>query len=322
MKKSNKLFSKLDKFKLKNEKLKKIYGLYEHIITNPILITILVFIIVLTIIVSITLMHGYYGDRFRENLLVEAHGVVFDIFILGVVVLWLQQKGKNKMDKKRYQNEIDDFRGWKSEEAARRIRGNIRRLNSFGLTKIDINNCYLRNMDLRNTDLSGSYGWGADLSWTDLRFSKFSNGNYEYADFSYSNLSESNLNEGHFFRTNFENSDMRNVSINNSLLVEASFADSDLSGSDLSSSIFKNSNMKNTILVGSDLSGANLGSAEIENINFQDCDLRGVKGLGERDFLKVFSLYNTRLDKNIEEFIKKEKPELLEETDREENLDF
>lgn len=322
MKKSNKLFSKLDKFKLKNEKLKKIYGLYEHIITNPILITILVFIIVLTIIVTITMKHGYYSDRFKENILVEAHGVVFDIFILGVVVLWLQQKGKNKMDKKRYQNEIDDFRGWKSEEAARRIRGNIRRLNSFGLTKIDINNCYLRNMDLRNTDLTGSYGWGADLSWTDLRFSKFSKGNYEYADFSYSNLSEANLSEGHFFRTNFENSDMRKVLINNSLIVEASFADSDLSGSDLSNSILKNTNMKNTILVGADLSGADLGSAEIENINFQNCDLRGVKGIAEKDFLKANCLYMAKLDNSVEEYIRKEKPGLLEEPGREENLDF
>jgi hypothetical protein len=76
--------------------------LYEHAITNPVLITAFVFVIGLFFVTGFTMYSNFYNDVFIKDLMVEAHGVVFDIFMLGVVIFWLQQKGRDKVEKKRY----------------------------------------------------------------------------------------------------------------------------------------------------------------------------------------------------------------------------
>jgi uncharacterized protein YjbI with pentapeptide repeats len=125
--------------------------------------------------------------------MVEAHGIVLDILVIGLFILWLNKLGEKRLENKRYQEEIDDFRHWNSEEAAHRIVGSIKRLNKNGISNIDLSSCYLAHMilpgtnlqraNLREANLQGAglgganlrgahLGWanlrGADLRWADL----------------------------------------------------------------------------------------------------------------------------------------------------------
>lgn len=68
------------------------------------------------------------------------------------------------METKRYKEEIEDFRNWKSAEASYRIIGNIKRLNRIGVSDINLSGCYLREMDLSGLDLRN-----ANLTDTDLQ---------------------------------------------------------------------------------------------------------------------------------------------------------
>ncbi len=64
-----------------------------------------------------------------ENVFVKAHGMLFDILVIGILILFLSKLAEKRIANQRYLDEIDDFRDWESDEAAHRIAGNIRRLN-------------------------------------------------------------------------------------------------------------------------------------------------------------------------------------------------
>jgi uncharacterized protein YjbI with pentapeptide repeats len=126
------------------------------------------------------LSFGFYiikGMDFYEKILVEAHGMVMDIFVFGVLIFYINRKSGKRMEVKRYKDEIDDFRNWKTPESAYRITGNIRRLTRNGVTRINLSDCFLREMDLRDlnlqqADLTNADLRGASLVGADLRGAK------------------------------------------------------------------------------------------------------------------------------------------------------
>ncbi len=58
--------------------------------------------------------------------------MLFDILVIGIFILSLNRLAEKRIENQRYIDEIDDFRGWRSKEAAYKIAGNIRRLNRNG----------------------------------------------------------------------------------------------------------------------------------------------------------------------------------------------
>lgn len=93
---------------------------------QPVYLAAFVLIIAFGVVASWT-NEKYFDPIFRENILVEAHGMLLDIFVIGVIILMLNQMGEKQRTIQRYQDEIDDFRKWESEEAAHRIAGNIKK---------------------------------------------------------------------------------------------------------------------------------------------------------------------------------------------------
>lgn len=141
---------------------------------------------------------GLYNRTFWESVLVEAHGMLLDILVFGVLLVWIAKKRENRLEVKRYIEEIDDFRGWKSEEAVRRIRGNILRLNRLGKTDIDLHHCFLKGADLRRANLRGAKLTGAVLE--DAKF--------WMADLSDSKLWSANLEGASLYEANLQGADL------------------------------------------------------------------------------------------------------------------
>ncbi len=81
---------------------------------------------------SASLSLSYYISDFHNfwgQILAEAHGMIFDIAVIGILLFWLKSNGATRQQIRTYKDEIDDFRLWESEEAAFRTVGNIKRLN-------------------------------------------------------------------------------------------------------------------------------------------------------------------------------------------------
>ena len=128
----------------------------EKIIENKVLTSFIVFLgATLGVVITTSILYGY-DEPFLENILVEAYGMLFDILIIGIIILWLNKRREKKLEIQRYHNEIDDFRFWESEEAMFRIVGNIKRLNRMNVSKISLFRCHLKNAQLFNMNLSGA----------------------------------------------------------------------------------------------------------------------------------------------------------------------
>jgi hypothetical protein len=135
----------------------KIQDRVNNIIERPILTTSLVLAFVSIVVIGLSLKY-YLTDfvNFWPQILVEAHGMIFDIAIIGILIFWLNQNGEIRQRIRTYRDEIDDFRLWESDEAAFRTVGNIKRLNRHKIHEINLVNCYLARTNLNYVDLKGS----------------------------------------------------------------------------------------------------------------------------------------------------------------------
>lgn len=186
--------------------------------TKPLLSAIIVFMLTLVIVIAFTgfweffrkhifpnTTWGLYNSNFWENVLVEAHGMLLDILVIGIFILWLDVIGKKQLTIERYKEEIDDFRGLKAQEVAYRIAGNIKRLNKLGITELNLENCYLTKTNLDNCVLTCSSLKGANLDETLFRGANLKKVNFFAAEMNRTNLCGANLEESNLIAVNLEN---------------------------------------------------------------------------------------------------------------------
>lgn len=246
-----------------------------------------VFIFATIVVIAISLK--YYDAEFAENLLVEAHGMLFDILVIGIFILSLNRLAEKRIENQRYLDEIDDFRGWNSKEAAYKIAGNIRRLNRNGFKgRINLHECYMHSVDLRKVTLIGANLEKTDLTNANLEGAYFRNANLRGAK-----LVKAKLDKASLMRTNLE---------------EANLVEANLQGADLLKANLVNSNLKEA-----KLNNANLYGANLKGVDFQEADLNGVKTfLFIQQLAEVKSLYKAKLDPTLMKQVKEKCPHLLE----------
>jgi hypothetical protein len=146
----------------------------------------------------------YENHKFLRELWVDAHGTILDIIVVGVIVLWLNQRLRRRLDSIEYQDQIDSLRGWRDKEAGVRILYYVRLLNRNGVTSIFLSDAVFDGLDLRgdgeafggkrNADMSGSYAphasfcdatvSGISFREADLQQANFTNAYCSWADFS------------------------------------------------------------------------------------------------------------------------------------------
>lgn len=194
--------------------------IFEKIVSKPALAALLVFGIFFIIIVGFSIFKYRYNEKFFESIVIEAHGMLFDILIIGVIIFALHKVGEKRLKKeleiKRHEDEIDDFRWWESEEATFKIVGNIKRLNRHGITNINLCVCYLKNASLKFTELKGAYLYqtnlqGADLEGANLQEANLDGANLQGVNFMVCDLQGADLNNANLEGADFDHSDLRNA---------------------------------------------------------------------------------------------------------------
>mgnify|MGYP001070259576 CR=1 FL=1 len=236
----NKNFSKI---------LKRYFVRLVKLIQTPIGITVVVGIFLIVIISILDIKYLESGSG--RDILIEAHGLLFDIFVFGVLLAYLNKFLEKKQRSERYKEEIDDFRGWEEKEAKYRIVGNIKRLNKLGSTRIDLNNCYLANADLQNANLVKANLQNVDLSDADLQFADLS-----YANLSYANLTGADLSNALLRGANLQNAILKNSQLLRTSLWRANLNQADLSGG----------NLKQTNLLEADLTDVVFENTQFEKV--------------------------------------------------------
>jgi uncharacterized protein YjbI with pentapeptide repeats len=267
---------------------KRIYSISE----KPVLTSTVVLIITGIIVISASLPY-YQADfnNFFGQVLAEAHGMIFDIAVIGILIFWLNQMGQKRSRIRTYKDEIDDFRLWESEEAAFRTVGNIKRLNRHKLYNINLAHSYLVKTNLNYVRLSG-----ANLNYANLFNSALINVNMEGA----------RLNQ-----TNFENCNMNQSILKKAYANGAIFKDTYLIKANFEKAFLIKADFTNAFLMEADLRGAYLTGADFENANLYKSDFRGAKGLTVEALQNARTLYLAKFDDEILQLIEQDHPELV-----------
>jgi len=198
-----------------------------------------------------------YDNMFSwHDLLVEANGLVLDLLVFGVLLSAYDSLRQKRERIERYQDDINDLRGWEDKEGVYRVVGAIRRLNKDKFSAIYLYKCFLPEADLNKLNLSG-----ADLSY----------GILNRADLQDTNLNDTNLN-----CAELDHSDMRSVTLQRANLRYAKLQNARL----------EYANLKDAILCHADLSGADLSGADLSGADLRDADLNGanLSDLRKTDF--------------------------------------
>lgn len=305
---------------------------------STVLIAFMVFLGAALIVIPVSM--PYYLDNsinFWENIVAEAHGVLFDLLIIGWFLLWLNKIAERRVRNNRYREEIEDYLGWRSPEATLRIVGNIRRLNRGG-TKSDfrLTEAYLDGAKLGSANLAGSDLWGAHLDNASLREANLDGVNLagatlEGADLERASLIEAdlrgaNLNESDLERAVLTHADLRGSSLVGADLQYASFLETDLRrcklvGANLRAANFSGSNLEGATLEGAHLRGSNLKGCRLLGIDLTGADLLGADLTGatlpEGDeliaiFERAKSLFGTEFDPEVANILQEAMPSMFQ----------
>ena len=160
---------------------------------------------------------------------VEAHGLLMDIFVFGILILAFNKARETRNLTRHYHEEIEDFRDWKSDEAKYRILGNIKRLDRLGERHFDLNRCYLDGAWLEGLDLNDSELNCINLSNAYISNCCFKNVNFKGAQFSKATIRCSS----------FINCQMDAANYFDAVLYKVDFAGSDLRHFDESNNLHK-----------------------------------------------------------------------------------
>lgn len=272
--------------------LEKLRQGYTRIIEQPILTSFIVLLLVTALVLGLSI--PYYQqdfDDFYGQVLAEAHGMIFDIAVIGILILWMNKSGETRLRIKTYKDEIDDFRLWKSEEAAFRTVGNIKRLNRHKIYNINLVHCY--------------------LSKTNLNYCILKESNLNSADVSTSQLIDCDLRNARLNQTNFENSTLNQAKLSESYASGANFKDSFLIKAQMDKAYLIKADLSGAFLMEANLQGAYLTGANLSGANLYKADLRGAVGLTVEQLEKARTLYLAELDPELKEAIIASMPDLV-----------
>lgn len=267
----------------------------EHIIAipeQPLLTSFLVLIFVALLVVGLSL--PYYLSNFSEfymQVLAEAHGMIFDIAIIGILIFWLNKSGEKRLRIKTYKDEIDDFRLWTSEEAAFRTVGNIKRLNRNNIYELNLVDCFLAK--------------------TNLNYAILEESNLNNANLSFSKLIECNLQNARLNQTNLESANLNQARLYSAYASGANFKDAFLIKANFEKAFLIKANFENAHMMETNLNGAYLNGASFENANLYKADLRNTIGLTLDQLSTVKTLYLALLDQDMKDLIENKFPALL-----------
>ena len=272
--------------------INKLKNYFDEVIEKPLLTTSFVLLFVSIIVIGLSLPYYIWEfETFYVQILAEAHGMLFDIAVIGILLFWLNQNGYTRQRIRTYKDEIDDFRLWESEEAAFRTVGNIKRLNRHKIYEINLVNCHLSRTNLNYVNLCGS--------------------NLNSANLSHSSLIETNLENTRLNQTNFENSNLNQADLKNAYASGANFSDAFLIKAQFENAFLIKTSFKNAFLMEANLQNSYLMGADFENASLYKADLRGAKGLTIEQLTKAKTLYLAKFDDDILEQVIANIPELV-----------
>jgi uncharacterized protein YjbI with pentapeptide repeats len=200
-------------------------------------------------------MLGLYNKDFWENFLVEMHGIVFELSIIGVLILWIDSKRSKSGDITRLREDLDDYSTLDFPEINVKKLGHIKRLNEHGVKDIDVQNLVLNGLKVKGINVEGTRLIGLKIVAGSIVGSTFKSMKMRSSDFQESTIKSTTFESCELLKSKFIKSSCKGVDFSNSSLERADFTNANLQ-----SSVFNGSDVRET-----KFEGANLKHASFHN---------------------------------------------------------
>lgn len=238
---------------------------------------------------------GLYNDpSFWENIIVESHGMLLDLLIIGIFIFWLQKRSNKFLEREnqiiRYFEELDDFRGWLGEEAAYRVAGIIKRLFRLEvqLETINFSKLCLSNVDsnilkiiiqknLVEHDVVETYDRYDKSLLLVSKPAYLNNARLRHSNFDNVKLRGVFMEGADFFQSELNSCLLENTKLAGSYFGWSKLKNIDFTRSDLSNSSFYNSNLDSVSFQNANLEGADFCETKLSNIIMSDANLLNCK---------------------------------------------
>lgn len=198
---------------------------------------------------------GLYSKSFFENILVETHGTIVDLIVVGVILYWFEQRRNIRDNIARQQEILSDFRVYRAPDAAYRILGTVKRLLALGVKHLHLSELYLSGLEIQQIEFINS----------NLHATIFTNSNFRKVTFERCDCEAAIFAGATLVHTKFKNSNLR----------RAKFQDATLKGIDLTSCQIENADFANA-----NLRSANFRGVDCRGVNFRNADLRAANFIG------------------------------------------
>ena len=237
------------------------------------------------------------------QLLAESHGVVLEILIVGVLMVWINTVTEKKKSRDQAIGEIEDLRYQEGQYVQVRILRNVKTLQRLGITVVDLHAVYLPACNFRLYDLTGAVLSGMNAT----------RGHFQGCT-----LQRANLATGDFTNADFNNADLSFVNAQHASFENAYLISTKLDDGSLESCSFKGAKITGSSFIGANLTDAIFDDASMFRVDFTAArgltkeQLRGVKRMVDCIFDPEFyvELQREELIKNGAHRASHDRPEL------------
>lgn len=198
---------------------------------------------------------GLYNRDFFENLLVEIHGTIIDIFIVGIILYWFEQRREKQETLIKLENKLENLKYYRGQDSAIIFYATLRHLISLNRKKVSIPEANLSNLNIKNLMLSSSNLIATNFSKSHLYTVK---------------LIECNLEASQFIDTIFTKVEFQNVNLKRSKFINSKLKGMDFRTCDIRGVNFKNSSLQSSNFKGVDCSQVSFKGANLRSANFKN----------------------------------------------------
>lgn len=234
-------------------------------------VTISILIIISTITVLITgfwnavsnfvfpnLAWGLYNKDFFENLLVEMHGGIIDLLIVGVILYGFEIRRAKSDSIQEAKDNLADLSYYSGSDASFKFYRALRRLASLKVHSVDIPNGSLNDLKIKSLSLANS-----NLAAVDFSRSNLDNVRLQKCD----------LQATQFFDSKLQHCTFKELNLKRSKFIKASLKGMSFESCTIEGAIFKDSNLQSAIFKGVDCKG----------VSFKGCNLRSASFRGAQN---------------------------------------
>ena len=192
-------------------------------------------------------------------------------------------------------------------EQVRQVLQTSRKLECKNLRKLDLSNLIMSNTCLYRSNL-----YGAKLSGVDFKESILNDACLLLVDLRKADLRGANLENADLKGSDLREADLRGANLKKTDLLRADLREADLRGANLENADLRGSDLREADLRWTTLIEADLIAADLSKANLRGVDLRGIQFLTPNQLSQVKTLYQAKLDPELEIQLINQYPHLLE----------